>query len=162
MQKSIYLIFFLAILPLMAQAQTMEDARVAEVIQRLFRGMYQADSTMVQSVFDQEVTMVTVLRTKEGTPFLRKESVNEFVKSVSKPITTPLTEEIWNLKIQMDGDLAQAWCDYAFYIGHTFSHCGVDAFHLLKTKEGWKIFHLADTRRKEDCNIPEQIQKKHN
>jgi hypothetical protein len=72
-----------------------------------------------------------------------------------------LAEEIWNLKIQMDGDFAQAWCEYAFYYQNKFSHCGVDAFHLIKTTEGWKIFHLADTRRKENCIIPEEIKSKH-
>ena len=39
--------------------------------------------------------------------------------------------------------------------------------HFLATlpyalqKEGWKIFHLADTRRKENCSIPADIQAKH-
>ena len=59
------------------------------------------------------------------------------------------------------GDFAQVWCDYAFYIGNTFSHCGVDAFQLHKQKDGWKIFHLADTRRTENCTIPKSIQQKH-
>jgi hypothetical protein len=65
------------------------------------------------------------------------------------------------MKIQIDGDFAQAWCDYAFYVGHRFNHCGIDAFHLIREKDGWKIFHLADTRRKEGCHVPEEIQKKH-
>jgi hypothetical protein len=57
--------------------------------------------------------------------------------------------------------LAQAWCDYAFYVDKSYSHCGVDAFQLFKGKDGWKIFHLADTRRKTGCTIPKEIQDKH-
>lgn len=161
MQIPIVLILFLMHTPLTLRAQASEEANVETVINRLFAGMHLADSTMVRSVFAADVTMVTVLRTKEGTPALRKDSVDDFIKAVGQKQAEPLTEEIWNMKIQIDGDFAQAWCDYAFYVGHRFNHCGVDAFHLINTTEGWKIFHLADTRRKVDCNIPEEIQMKH-
>jgi hypothetical protein len=59
----------------------------------------------------------------------------------------------------MDGSLAAVWVDYAFYLNNTFSHCGVDSFHLVKTEEGWKIFNLVDTRRKSDCVIPDAVEK---
>lgn len=143
-------------------AQTSEKENVIAVVQQLFTGMYKGDSTLVRNAFAKEVTSATVLRDKDGKPVLRRESsIDEFVKAVGKPYPEPLTEEIWNIQVQIDGDLAQVWCDYAFYIGHRFSHCGVDAFNLHKTTEGWKIFHIADTRRKEECNIPEEIKKKH-
>ena len=161
MRIPIALILFLMCTPLTLWAQASEEANVEAVINRLFTGMHQADSTTVRSVFAADVTMVTVLRTKEGTPTLKKDSVDDFIKAVGQKQPEPLTEEIWNVKIQIDGDFAQAWCDYAFYVGHRFNHCGVDAFHLIKTTEGWKIFHLADTRRKVDCHVPEEIQKKH-
>ena len=45
-------------------------------------------------------------------------------------------------------------------MGKRFSHCGVDAFQLVKTAAGWKIFQLSDTRRKEKCEIPEEISKR--
>jgi len=161
MQLPNVLTLFIALTPLTLCAQVSEEANVESVIHRLFAGMHQADSILVRSVFAADVTMVTVLRTKEDTPILRKDSVDDFIKAVGQKPPEPLTEEIWNIKIQIDGDFAQAWCDYAFYVGHRFNHCGVDAFHLIKTMEGWKIFHLADTRRKVDCHVPEEIQKKH-
>ena len=162
MQKPVCLILLLIINVTFLNAQTSEEANVAEVVNRLFTGMHNADSTMVRSAFAKEVTMATSFRDKEGNPVLRREySINDFVKSIGKKPPEPFTEEIWNTKIQIDGDLAQVWCDYAFYIGNKFNHCGVDAFQLHKTQGGWKIFHLADTRKKEGCVIPEEIQKKH-
>lgn len=161
MKKTFCMTLFLLLNAMLAQTQTSEEATVTEVINRLFTGMHNADSTMARSVFSKEVTMVTPVRNKEGISVLRHKKVNDFIKAVGKPQPEPLTEEIWNVKIQIDGDFAQAWCDYAFYIGNKFSHCGVDAFHLYKSPEGWKIFHLADTRRKDNCSIPEEIQKKH-
>jgi hypothetical protein len=146
------------------QAQTSgEENAVKEVIVRLFKGMELGDSAMVHSAFhDKAVTMATVLRDKTNTPIIRRESsIQAFLDAVGKPHTEIWYEEIWNVKVQVDGELAQAWCDYAFYVDKNFSHCGVDAFQLFKGKDGWKIFHLADTRRKSGCTIPREIQDKH-
>lgn len=143
-------------------SQTDEKEAIANVIKTLFDGMYEGDSSKVHSVFDATTTMATVMRNKAGEPVLRRESsMDGMLKSIGTPRKEKLTEEFWNVSIQIDGDFAQAWCDYAFYIDHTFSHCGVDAFQFHKTKNGWKIFHLADTRRKEECVIPENIKAKH-
>jgi hypothetical protein len=143
-------------------SSTGDEAQVREVIARLFLGMQKGDSALVHSTFARQVTMATVLRDKSDTPVLQRESsIAGFLKAVGTPHTEVWNEEIWDLKIQLDGDFAQAWCGYAFYITNTFSHCGVDAFQLHKTKDGWKIFHLADTRRKSGCVIPANVQMKH-
>jgi hypothetical protein len=124
--------------------------------------MEKGDSAKVHSAFATQVTMATILRDKNNTPVIRNESsIADFLKAVGTPHSEIWYEEIWSVKVQIDGDFAQAWCDYAFYVGNTFSHCGVDAFHLFKGKDGWKIFHLADTRRKDNCSIPADIQAKH-
>jgi hypothetical protein len=146
---------------LMAQHASEEKA-VQEVIQRLFKGMESGDSSVVHEVFTADATLVSVFRDKQGEPVLRRdESVKPFLKVIGTPHPQPYHEETWNMRIQIDGDLAQVWCDYGLYVGNQFSHCGVDAFHLHKTKTGWKIFHLADTRRTVDCNVPQEIQNKH-
>ena len=146
---------------LLAQSPT-DEAAIKEVITRLFTGMQKGDSAMVHSAFAREVTMATAFRDKSNNPVLEHEnSINGFLKAVGTPHPEIWYEEIWNVSVKTDGDFAQAWCDYAFYLGNKFSHCGVDAFELHKGKEGWKIFHLADTRRREGCNIPLEIQNKH-
>lgn len=151
----------LILLTTTAVAQSEEDT-VRGVIKTMFDGMYEGDSAKVHSVFAKEITMATMFRDKTGSPVIRREaSLDGFLKAVGTPHAEKWTEEFWNLKVQIDGDFAQVWCDYAFYLNHTFSHCGVDAFHMHRTKEGWKIFHLADTRRKDACNIPEEILSKH-
>jgi hypothetical protein len=155
------LITLLTLTPSLAQKSAEEDA-VREVITRLFTGMEKGDSAMVHSVFTKNVTAATAFRDKNNHPVLDQDaSIEDLLKAVGKPHQETWFEEIWNLKIQLDGDFAQAWCDYAFYIDNTFSHCGVDAFHLHKGKNGWKIFHLADTRRKEGCEIPGDVKRKH-
>jgi hypothetical protein len=54
-------------------------------------------------------------------------------------------------EIAVDGALATAWILYQFYVGSTFSHCGVNAFQLFKSKDGWKIIQITDTCRREGC-----------
>ncbi len=143
-------------------AQHTDDAAIRAVITQLFTGMQKGDSAMVRDAFAAEITMATIFRDKTNAPKIHHEtSLKGFLDAVGTPHKEVWYEEVWNLTIQVDGDFAQAWCDYAFYLDKTFSHCGVDAFHLHKTKSGWKIFHLADTRRKQDCNIPAEIQSKH-
>ena len=145
-----------------ASAQNPDESTIRNLVVQLFQGMEKGDSAMVRKVFTKEITAATVYRDKSGNAIMHREtSLDDWYKAIGTPHAEAWYEEFWNLKIQIDGDFAQVWCDYAFYLGNTFSHCGVDAMQLHKTKDGWKIFHLADTRRIKDCNIPEDIQKKH-
>lgn len=162
MRNTLLFTFCMIFLSTASWSQPDDKQAISTVIKTLFDGMYEGDSSKVHSVFDESATMATVMRSKTGEPVLRRESsMKGMLQAIGTPRKEKMTEEFWNTNIQIDGDFAQAWCDYAFYIDHTFSHCGVDAFHLRKTKSGWKIFHLADTRRKEGCNIPEEIKLKH-
>ena len=131
-------------------------------IDRLFLGMARGDSAMVHSCFAAQVTMATISKGKTGQPSIRYENgIKDFLKAVGTPRAESLNETIWDLKMNVDGDFAQAWANYALFIGKQFSHCGVDAFHLIRGTDGqWRIFHLADTRQKEGCNIPDDIKKR--
>jgi hypothetical protein len=135
------------------------DKSIKEPIDRLFLGMAHGDSAMVRSAFAGQVTMATISKGKTGQPVIRYENgINGLLKAVGTPHSETWNEPIWDLKMNVDGDFAQAWASYAFYVGKQFSHCGVDAFHLVRGVDGqWRIFHLADTRQKIGCNIPEKI-----
>lgn len=160
--KPTFLLLLALVTSFAASAQKNDEDEIKAVLKTLFDGMYEGDSSKVHSVFTSSITMATVTRDKTGSPVLRQESsLDGFLKAVGTPNANKMTEEFWNVTVQQDGDLAQVWCDYAFYINHTFSHCGVDAFHMYRTKNGWKIFNLADTRKREGCNIPAEIQAKH-
>jgi hypothetical protein len=143
--------------------QASGEGYIREVLYRLFKGMALGDSAMVHATFEEGATMVSVFRDKVNNVSVldRASSIDQFLKVIGSPHPAPYYEEIWNTKIFVDDDLAQVWCDYALYVGNKFHHCGVDAIQLHKSGEGWKIFHLADTRRTAGCNIPEEIQNKH-
>ncbi|MCW5911848.1 MAG: nuclear transport factor 2 family protein [Cyclobacteriaceae bacterium] len=142
-----------------ANAQTKADEHaVMEPIVRLFTGMNKGDSALVHSAFAKEITMATVTIDKAGNVVVRREnSLTGFLKAIATPRPEPFSEPIWNTRIEIDGSFAQVWTEYAFYIGKKFSHCGVDAFQLVNQGSGWKIFHLADTRRTADCHVPAAV-----
>ena len=143
-------------------SQSTDEQKAKDVIAQLFKGMELGDSAMVHRCFMPEVTMATVKINKEGGAVLSRESdLSGFLKAIGTPRPEKLYEEIWDVEVSIDGMFAQVWCDYAFYLGNKFSHCGVDAFHLFKDGAKWKIFHLADTRKSVGCNIPADIANKH-
>lgn len=138
---------------------SVDKKNIESTINTLFTAMKKGDSALLKTAFSDQVTLVTIGQKKDGAPFINREAgIANFIKAIGTPHPASYNEPIWNLKIEVDGNFAQAWTDYAFYMGNQFSHCGVDAFQLFKGSDGqWKIFHLADTRRKDNCQIPDSI-----
>ena len=60
-------------------------------------------------------------------------------------------ERIFDPEVRIDGTLASVWAPYDFHLNKQFSHCGVDAFHLLKLQDGWRIVALSDSFQREGC-----------
>lgn len=146
----------LAVLPSAARAQTAPDSAadreaVLAVVTRLFDAMRQGDSAMLRSTFHPEARLGTAV-VRNGTPALMLEKVDAFAQALGgKPADQVWDERIYNPVVHVDGPLASVWVEYDFYANDQFSHCGVDAFLLARTPEGWKIFSLADTRQRQGC-----------
>ncbi len=149
------LLFFTGQSETLAQSSELneQEKEVMEVVFRLFEGMRQGDSSMVSSVFTDDVRMYTVFGPDKDNKF-NIDNVDGFLKAVGTPHETVWDEPIWDYTVQIDGNLAHVWTKYAFYAGDKFSHCGVDDFQFVRTSEGWKAFSLADTRQYTDCDLP--------
>ena len=145
----------MAATPSAAAAQEDEEAAVMAVVEAMFDAMRAGDSAAMRAVLDPSATGASVF-VREGVPTLTREaSMDGFVQAVGTPHEEIWDERIWDAEVRVDGNLATAWMKYAFYAGEQFSHCGVDAFQLFKGEDGWKVFHIADTRRREGCETPE-------
>lgn len=119
---------------------------------RVFDGMKAMDSNRISPLFAPNCRLFTATTNANGTPTLIEEPIASFIKSVGTPRKEIVDERITKSKVDIDGMLASVWADYNLYIDSKFYHCGVDVFHLYKSSSGWKIFELADTRRKTGCN----------
>ncbi|WP_370089450.1 nuclear transport factor 2 family protein [Ekhidna sp.] len=138
-------------------AQQNEKEEILKVVNQVFEAMRTNDSTLLKQCFVASPNTFTAFINQEGESVLSKGEFQKFINAVGQPKEQVWDEPIWNEKVEIDGNLASVWVDYAFYVDDQFSHCGVDAFHLIKQEEGWKIFHLVDTRRRSGCEIPDEI-----
>jgi hypothetical protein len=132
--------------------QITEEEEVKTTIKLLFDGMRNADTTAAAKAFAPKAIMPSIAKTKDEKFTIHTESVANFMKSIATPHSEKYDERIVFTKILIDQNLASVWTDYKFYVGNTFSHCGVNSFQLLRTEEGWKIIYVIDTRRKNNCN----------
>jgi hypothetical protein len=142
-------------------AQNDEKAEVLKVVNQVFEAMRTSDSTLLKDAFVESPTTYTIFTDgNTGETRFRTGEFQKFIDAVGQPKEDVWNEPIWNEKVEIDGKLASAWVEYAFYLNDKFLHCGVDAFHLVKSKGKWKIFHLVDTRRRASCEVPEEVKKK--
>lgn len=139
-------------LPPIAVAQE-ADGEVLAVVRALFDAMRAKDTVALRATLYPGARLMTAGRDRDGVPAVQAESVDAFVRAVGS-LQRHLDERIWNAEVRVDGNLAAVWTPYAFYVDGTFSHCGVDAFQLALTPDGWKIIHVTDTRRREGCSEP--------
>lgn len=139
-------------LPNLTYAQSAADQKAAKmVIENLFSAMIRADSAALRACFAPGAIMQTIAMDSAGQTSVRTDGVDRFVKSVGAQAPGALDEQIKFGEVLIDGPLATVWTPYSFYVKGTFSHCGVNAFQLVKMATGWKIQYIIDTRRKSPC-----------
>ena len=147
--KNIFLI--LTIISTTASAQSDETA-VKEVINKLFTGMKKQDTALIRFAFSAKPILQTIIKTMDGRVSVESEPLDSFLVAIAKPHTEAYDERITFDLVKIDGELAMVWAPYKFYLGEKFSHCGVDAFQLVKINNNWKIQYLIDTRRRQGCD----------
>ncbi len=144
------LLFLLLLLGAPARAQTVDTSAVTAPIRALFDGMRQADTTLMRSAFHPDATLRTTQARPDSDPVVADTPVDAFVAGIAGAGVS-LDEVLTDTTLHVDGPLATAWTGYRFYVSGEFSHCGTNAFTLVKMDGAWRILHVVDTRRREDC-----------
>ena len=152
--RFIFLVLILIPLGGFSQANSAhhKKAEVVKVVKMLFDGMRAADTSMVRSVFHEQARMQTSYVDRQtGKPRLSTGSLEKFLGALGAPHPEVWNEVIWSYEPKVDDNLASVWTEYTFYLDDKMSHCGVNAFQLVNTYQGWKIIQITDTRRWENC-----------
>jgi hypothetical protein len=140
------------VVPLQAQQAgggASEEAAVRAVIDRLFDGMRERDTAKMGSTFYADARLYGL--GQDGG--VRATPAAEFVRGIEgAPAGMVLDEVLGEVEIRIDGPLASAWTYYDFFAGDNFSHCGYNAFQMLKTGGEWKIVSITDSRRRDGCH----------
>ena len=134
-------------------AQQTAETEVEEVIKTFFEGFHKADTLLMKQTMADELIFQTASKNKEGKDILKTDDVKDFIKAIGsgRPVTDKWEERISSYTIKVDGNMANAWTEYEFWLDGTFSHCGVNSFQLFHDNGTWKIIYLIDTRRKSSC-----------
>ncbi len=135
-----------------AGGQPQEQLEVIETVDRFFEGFHKGDTVLMKSVMADKVMMQTAYKNKEGKDILVTGEADKLVSAVgNRPKDQKWDERLLEYKVQVDGNMANAWTPYEFWLNGEFSHCGVNSFQLFKDGKEWKIIYLIDTRRRSTC-----------
>jgi len=122
---------------LSAQSANREKDAVLKTVQTFFDTMTAKDVEGARAIL-QPQGRFHAMRMRDGKPDVRAFSNEEYFADLQSSKQT-MRERIWNPDVRIDGLIATVWARYDFWIDGKLSHCGIDAFDLIRTGEGWKI-----------------------
>jgi hypothetical protein len=129
-----------------------QEAGVREAVAQIFRGMREANPDMVRAVFASEARFA-IIDTREGPGTIRSQSVAGWLDAIGGS-EGKWDEQVYDVQVLVDGDVASVWAPFTFYLDGKISHCGINSIEFLKDGDGWKVTQLSDTRRSEGCPDP--------
>jgi hypothetical protein len=129
--------------------QNAEEQSVIAVVEQFFKALETRDADLAQKILMTEGIVYSV-REEGGEKSIRATTHEQIINSFSSA-TENMLERMWDPKILIHKEIAVVWTKYDFHREGKFSHCGVDAFNLIKTQEGWKISGIFYTVEKEGC-----------
>jgi len=139
-----------------AHASDADRAAVRETVERFFAAMHEQDRDTLQRLALADGRGIAV-RAGEGAADPDARSMAELIDSIMAG-EAPVIERMWNPEIRIDlidsageAGIATLWAPYDFWLDGEFHHCGIDAFHLVKTAGDWRIAGVIWTSRTEGC-----------
>lgn len=132
-----------------AQENSDKD-EILMVVQKFFDSMTTRDKSTTQELLLMDGQYYGV-REDPDELYIKRKTHREYIESLSD-IEDEYTERIWNPTVLVHGRIAVVWAQYDFHINGKFTHCGVDAFTLIKTQDGWKIAGTVYTIEPEGCD----------
>ena len=133
-----------------AERELSEDANGAMVVSAAtLAALSDADTTTLRALLHPSARLVAL--SEDPTVEPRVSDVEQFLASVGSP-GTDFLERMWEPTVLVDGRLATVWTPYDFYRGGEFSHCGIDAFHLVRgADDDWRVLSITYTVHPEGC-----------
>ena len=150
---TLFAISFLVLsLPLFSQSYEADSLEVSEIINDIFDGMREGDTSKMAPYMHLSAKMQTLAVNEKGNKVSDLSGPESWLNAVANNNTDKVwNEEVDNLRINSDGAVATAWLDYKFYLDKDLSHCGVNSFQFIKVNEKWKIIYIIDSRFRDNC-----------
>ena len=126
---------------------------VLDVVNGMTTAMRRRDTAAFRAYFVPGTRVMGMRQRRDApAPHVQVMTLDDFAAFIARDTARgPFIERLWEPRVDLRGPLASVWAAYDVHFGTQFSHCGVDAFQLLRTAEGWRIAGLADTYETSGC-----------
>jgi len=159
MKKFAGILIVIFAIALSAFAQKADDSKgPMAVVNQLWAEMAANNPAGIVALHNPGAQLVAVIKTRDGKTIVRNLTVDEFSRGFADKTHT-VKEDMYTSDVKVDGDLASVWGRYVFFIDGKVSHCGIDAFHLVRTDGVWKIGGIASTIDGGGCTEAEKARK---
>lgn len=142
---------------LLAQINNEDKKVVLETVTTFFTVLEKKDTTLLKSIAFTN-SQIWVSRNVDDSVKTQMRYVSDDIIALPK-MKEVIEERPLKVEIDLHGNIAVVWAPYTLSFGGKFSHCGIDVFTFLKTKEGWKIVSLAYSAEPNGCDA---IKKQYN
>jgi len=129
------------------------QAEAGAVADKLFEAMRTKNYEAIKKLFLDGGQLTALDKPKNGQGFstTRNFSGDAFAKMISESKAGEFIEKMPEKEVRIYGDAAVVTGRYTFHVGDKFSHCGTNAFHLLKKDGIWKIANATSTLETANC-----------
>lgn len=160
MKKTLIAVVITFVFSIGAFAQKADDSKDAlAVVNKMFEMMAAHKPAEIVALHTPEAQLVAVFKNKEGKSNIRTFKAEEFFTKNFSVKNAELSEDMYAPKVEIFGDFAQISGRYVFFVNGKILHCGVNAFHLVRTDAGWKIAGSSSTMEPQGCTEQEKAMK---
>ena len=128
-----------------------ERAAVLAAVQSFMDALRTKDVAAMNQHVDSLTRLTLIRPTREGGTRVVVMTAAQFIQAVTPPGQPGVDEPIRNPVVHVSGDLATVWAEYQVRRDTTVTHCGFDAFHLVRREGRWKFLNISDTYQTTGC-----------
>lgn len=159
MKKILVAIIFTISISISVSAQKPDDAKDAlAVVNKMFAEMANHNPAAIAELYTKDSNLTAIIRRKDGKNQVAAFTGEAFSKNFAEK-KGEIKEDMYAPEVKLYGDLALVFGRYVFYVDGKLSHCGANAFHLVRTDTGWRIANASSTIDATACTEQEKAMK---
>lgn len=155
MKKIISLCAVLTALCVSTFAQNTDEKDALAVVNTMFAEMANYNPTAISALWMKDARLTAIIRGKEGKNRVVALTSDQFSKNFSEK-KEAIKELMYAPETKVDGDLALVSGRYVFFVDGKISHCGINAFQIVRMEAGWKIAGASSTIDPTNCTTEEK------
>ena len=158
MKKILFISILMFLVSFSTFAQTQDEKDSLAVVNKMFTEMANHNPAAIAELYTKDSNLTAIIRRKDGKNSIMAFTGEAFSKNFSEK-KNEIKEDMYAPEIKIYGDLAVIHGRYVFFVDGKISHCGTNAFHLVKTETGWKIANASSTIDPSACTEEEKNRK---